>query len=154
MKVNRSFLFVVLMLLVSLLLMAFAPMSVNAMQEPTPPDPLNVMLEISVAFASLIGIAALVTILVQIGKLIGFVQDATANKWAAGLNLLFFIALVLLGIFRPDLTLDFLDGYAGRIAQVLVYLLGFVIQITRSKPIYDAMKAARVPLLSKSYSNA
>ena len=149
MKVNR--LFVSLMLLVSLLLMAFAPMAVHA-QEPTPPDPLGVILTISVAFAALVGVAALVAVLVQIGKLIGIVKDATANKWAAGLNLFCFIALVLLGVFRPDLTLDFLDGYAGRIAQALVYVLGFVIQITGSQPVYARLKVAKVPLLSKSNS--
>jgi hypothetical protein len=152
MKAKRLFLFVTLMTIISLPLMAFAPMAINAVQEPSPPDPLGVILVISIAFASLVGVAALVAVVVQIGKLIGVVKDSTANQWAAGLNLLCFIALVLLGVFRPDLTLEFLDGYAGRIAQALIYVLGFVIQITGSQPIYARLKAVRFPLLSKSYS--
>lgn len=157
MKSKSTFLFVFVLSIMMIPMLAFAPFGLVQSSPPTAPlvtvpDPLGVILAIAIAFGSLIGTAALVTVLVQIGKLVGFISDGTSSIWAAWLNLGCFIVLVLLGIFRPDLTLDFLDGYAGRIAQVLIYILGFIVQIMGSKPIYVGLKSAGVPLLGFTLS--
>jgi hypothetical protein len=90
--------------------------------------------------------------LVNLLKLIRVVKDGAADKLAAALNLLCFIALVAFGVFRPDLTMSILDGYAGQIAMVVLFVLGFITQITGSKPAHDALSDAGVPLIGTSYS--
>jgi len=113
---------------------------------------LNIVVTIVLGFASLIGISKLVAALVNILKLVGLVRDGAANKWAAGLNLVAFIALVAFGVFRPDLAMSILDGYAGQIAMVILFVLGFVVQITGSKSAHDDLKAAGVPLIGISHN--
>ncbi|GEM_PF-6287915 len=112
---------------------------------------LNAVLVIVIGFASLVGVSKLVAAIVSLLKFIpGLVADGMADRWAAGLNLFFFIGLVAFGVFRPDITLDVLDGYAGKIAEICIFVLGFLVQIAGSKPAYDAFKAARLPLLGHS----
>lgn len=149
MRVKRSFLFV-LLLVASLALTAFLPQSVAPQDEPT--DILSVILKIALGFASLVGVSQLVAVLVQFGKLVGLVKDDTAHKWAAGLNLMAFGGLVYFGVFQPQIATSVLDGYAAQVAEIALFVMGFVVQITTSKPAYAALKAARVPLLNYSYS--
>ncbi len=94
----------------------------------------------------------MVAAIVSLCKVIGVVQDGTSAKWAAGLNLAAFVGLVLFGVFQPDLTTVFLDGLAGQIAQVLVFILGFIVTIVGSKPVYEGLKAANIPLIGRSFS--
>lgn len=115
-------------------------------------DLLNVMVTIILGFAVLVGVSKLIAALVNILKLLHIVKDDTAGKWAAGLNLVAFIALVAFGVFRPDLAMSILDGYAGQIAMIILFVLGFITQITGSKLAHDQLKAAGVPLIGKSYS--
>jgi hypothetical protein len=145
-------LFLFVFVLAALPLMAFAPMPSNVRPVDGSPDVLHVILTISFGFVSLGGASALVAALVSLGKAIGIVADSTSARWAAGLNLLMFTVLVLFGVFRPEIALDVLDGYAGQIAQALLFILGFIVQMIGSKPVYDWLRAAKIPLLGKSYS--
>jgi len=141
-----------IMLVISFL---FAPISVHALgsaQITLPPDVLGVIVKIALGFASLVGVSNLVAVLVQLLKIIHVAQDSTASQWAAGLNLMAFIALVYFGVFQPQISFDILNGYAAQITTIILFMLGFVVQITQSKPAYDALKASQVPLLSYSYS--
>jgi len=142
MKTNR--LFLILMILLSLLLMAFAPQP----QEPSG-TVLDSILKIVVAFGTLAGVSALVTALVSIFRWAGVIKtEETAGKWTAGLNLVAFIALVALGIFRPDLALGFLDGLAVQAATIALFVLGFLTQMTVPAPVNRLFYRARVPVLN------
>ena len=146
---------ILLMSTILILLMACSPLpGLIAVPEgiPLPADVFNVAVMIMLGFASLIGVSKLVTVLVNLLKLTGLVKDGTSDRWAAGFNLLAFIALVLLGVFRPDLTMKVLDGYAGQIAAILLFILGFVSQMIGSKTGHDALSAANIPLIGKSFS--
>jgi len=112
---------------------------------------LAVLMQLITMFASLAGVAALVAVLVQLGKFIGLIKDDTAHKWAAGLNLVAFIVFAVFGIFNPNIVYEVLDGYAAQIAAVALFVLGFLTQMTTSKPFYTYFKNARVPYLG--YSN-
>jgi hypothetical protein len=151
-KVNRLFL-IGLLIILPMILLACAPVQPVSAQV-IPPDLLDTILKIAIGFASLVGVSQLNTVLVQIGKLIGLVKDTTAAAWAAGLNIAFFGVLVYFGVFQPWVMVNVLDGYAAQLAEIALFVLGFVIQITGSKRAYDAIKASRVPLLSKSFSRA
>ena len=114
---------------------------------------LDIILKIIAGFATLAGVSSLVAVLVQIGKLVGLVKDDTAGKWAAGLNLFAFAVLCYFGIFQPQIALEVLDGYAAQIAVAALFVLGFVTQMTVSKPTYTAFKAAGVPPLTPKGAN-
>lgn len=133
---------IILLLFLSLFLMAARPL-----QEPTQGTVLDSILKIITAFATLAGVAALVTALVAIGTWAGVVHPDTAHKWIAGLNLLAFGALVYFGIFRPDLDLSFLDGIAAKAAAIALFVLGFLTQMTVPAPVNHLFARARVPVL-------
>src|SRR5512139_2555158 len=82
---------------------------------------LEIILKISAGFASLAGVSALVAVIVQVLKLVGVARDDTAGKWAAGFNLVAFLALVSFGIFQPQITMEVLDGYAAQIAVIALF---------------------------------
>lgn len=147
--------FVLVLAIVLIAMLAFMPVAVQAQalsDVPIPVDVISVVVSIVLGFASLIGVSALIAVLVNLLKVIKIVKDGTSAQWAAGLNLLAFIALVAFGVFRPDLTMEILNGYAGQIATVLLFVLGFITQMTGSKPVYDQLKAAKAPLIYKSFS--
>jgi hypothetical protein len=153
MKTFHKFFLVLAILAVTML--AFMPAIVHAASPAAvllPADVLNVVVTIMLGFASLVGVSKLIAALVNVLKVCQLVKDNTADKWAAGLNLAAFIALVAFGVFRPDLATNILNGYAGQIAMVILFVLGFIMQITGSKPAHDALSAASVPLIGKSYS--
>lgn len=151
----KRFTFLFVSLIVLVLALAFTPVVIRAaplMEEPLPTNMLNVVVAIVLGFASLMGVSRLIAVLVNLFKAIHVVKDGTADKWAAAMNLLAFIALVALGVFRPGLTMEILDGYAGQIAMVLMLVLGFVAQMTGSKSAHDQLKAAGIPLIGMSYN--
>lgn len=151
-KVKRLFLFVALMTIVALALSACSPVQAVSPSTEIPGEALDVILALALGFASLVGVSKLVAVLVQFGKLIGWVKDNTSGKWAASLNLLAFGALVYFGVFQPQLALSALDGYAAQCAEILLFLLGLFVQVTGSKPAYDALKSSNVPLLNYSHT--
>lgn len=138
------------------LLMACSPMTAPAalavVNVPLPAETFNIVVMIMLGFASLIGVSKLIAAVINLLKTIGVVKDGTSAKWAAALNLLAFIVLVLLGVFKPALTMELLDGYAGQIAAILLFVLGFISQIVGSQSAHVALSNARVPLIGKSFS--
>lgn len=142
MKVNLR-LFTIFLLLSSFWLMALAPL----VQEPTEGTILDSILKIIFSFATLAGISALVAALVAIGVWAKIITPDTSAKWTAGLNLLTFVVLVYFGIFRPDLSLAFLDGIAAQVATIALFVLGFLTQMTVPAPVNRAFSRARVPVL-------
>jgi hypothetical protein len=151
---NRSVLLYVIMLIVCVMTFALVPTSVHAQDGQLPIDRiLNAILVIVIGFAALVGVSKLTAAIVSLLKFIpGLIQVGTADKWAAGLNLIFFVGLVAFRVFQPDISLEVLDGYAGQIATIAVFVLGFIVQMTGSKPTYDQLKEAGVPLIGKSNS--
>jgi len=90
-------------------------------------------MEIVTEFTALIGVAALIALLINAGKVVGLVKDGTAQTWSAALNLIGMIALLLLKVFKPDLNLIAIDTTAGQIAAAGVVILGLISQLGISK---------------------
>lgn len=102
-------------------------------------------------FAALGGVAALVSIVVDIAKRLGL-PDGSAPNLAFGLNALLFIVLALLGLFTKVSPAQFND-FAAALATLLTLLLGFVGQVILTPKIHAALKQYNVPLLVKSHSS-
>lgn len=115
-------------------------------------DWLDVILKLAMGFGSLVGVAALIAALINILKVVGVVKDGTAGQWSAILNLVAFFALVYFAVFQPQIAMEVLDGYAGKIAMVLIFVLGYVIQIFTSPAVHTQLKEMEIPVLGKSRS--
>lgn len=152
---QKSVLIAILVMVMLALFVAPATVSAAGIETvPIPANILNVVAAIALGFASLLGVSALIAALVNLLKVIKVVKDGTSAQWAAALNLAAFIALVAFGVFRADLAMDILDGYAGQIAMIILFILGFITQMTGSKPAHDQLAAASVPLIGKSFSDS
>ncbi len=106
--------------------------------------------EIVVEVLALAGFAALIALLVNVGKLIGFIKDGDAVKWSGGLNLLGILALFVTRLFLPTFDVSGIDQTLLTIATVGSYILGYVLELGISKLTHIAVKG--LPVIGKSYS--
>jgi hypothetical protein len=101
-------------------------------------------------YASLIGFGALVSFLVGLFKIFGWVKDGTADKWVAGLNLVGLVAVFVLGTFFPQIDLKALDANIASLVGVLSIILAYVTTLLGSKLTYFATRG--LPVIGKSFS--
>ena len=101
---------------------------------------------------SLVGIAALIAVVINLLKQAGVVKDGQAQTWSAGLNLVVLILLFLFNIFKPDIDIGEVDKQAAALAEVAVVVIGYVAQLLAAKATHAAVK--HVPLIGTSYSGA
>ena len=108
--------------------------------------------QILVEFGALVGFAALVSLLINVLKVFGVVQDGTADKWVAGFNLAGVLALLVVKQFFPELQnqVPAMDNMLGEIAVIGSYILSYVVMILGSKITYSAVKG--LPVIGRSNS--
>jgi hypothetical protein len=106
--------------------------------------------DIVIEFASLIGFAALVTIIVNILKYFKVVRDYDAPTWVAGFNALGLIGLIVYRFFFPDAIITGLDASLATVASVLTYILAFIVQLGISKVAHLAARGT--PVIGTSYT--
>lgn len=134
----------ILSLLFVFILSGFAPLP----QDGEPGSIIDNILRIAASFASLAGVSAGVGVLVAFARAFGLVRtDEAAGKITAGLNLLAFGVLVYFGVFRPDLSLEWLDSTAAKIASIGLFILGLVVQMITPAPVLRGFYQSRVPVL-------
>jgi len=110
------------------------------------------MLEQLIAqFVSLAGVAALVAAIVNVAKTFGL-PDGHAQNVSAVLSLVAFVALVLTKIFAPSVDFALLDEQAADFAVLVLYLLGFFVQMGLPAQFHAFLSRARVPFIGKSYT--
>jgi hypothetical protein len=142
----------VLLLVGLILLVAVVPVTASGGQAPQiPPDLWSWVVNlVLVQWPSLVGVAVLITILINLGKTVGWVQDGAAPQWSAGLNLLGMVVLIVFKIYKPTLTVEAIDTQAGLIGSVLLVISGYALQIITSYLTHKSI--AGVPGVGKSYS--
>jgi hypothetical protein len=113
---------------------------------------LDMLVGLTVQFVSLLGVAALVAVIVNILKVFGVIKEGASAYWASGLGLVMFITVAVLGIFKPDLTPAFLNEAALKIATILTFILGFITQIAAAPLFHKALSSGSIPLLGKKLS--
>lgn len=102
-------------------------------------------------FGGLLGVAALVTVLINIGKIFKVVKDGTADKWNQGAQLLIALILFIWGLVSPD-TLDLgkVDAFAQEVADLGILIVPIIpILIKWGTAVYGWIKG--LPILG--YSN-
>lgn len=111
---------------------------------------LESIVSLAVGFASLAGVAGLITALVNLLKHFGIVADGSAEKWYAGLSLAAFAGIVLVGVFRPDVSLSELDGIAAQITILVLFVGGLLAQLGLGKAWHAFLRGT--PVIGKSFS--
>jgi hypothetical protein len=104
-----------------------------------------------VQFGTLVGVAALVAALVNVAKVFGL-PDGYAPNLSAGLSLIAFIALVALKVFQPGTDVVMLDSKAADIAGLVLYVLGFVMQMGLPAQFHKLLSGGGVPVIGTSQS--
>ena len=103
-------------------------------------------------FGQLVGVAAAIAALVNVFKAFGLVKDGDAGKWVAALNLVALAVLVALKLFAPGVALEQIDAQAAMLAQVLLIILGYVVQLLGSTTAHDLFSRMRLPFVGKSFT--
>lgn len=104
----------------------------------------NILIEVG----ALLGFAALVSLIVNVLKFAGVVQDGTADKWVAGFNLAGVLALLIIRLIKPDFDPIPIDSAMGQIAVVGSYILSYLVMLFGSKLTYSLVKG--LPVIGKS----
>jgi hypothetical protein len=96
--------------------------------------------EILQIFTGLAGLGALISMLVNVGKAIGWVKDGMGDMVFKVLNLVGFIAVAVVYIFVGEFEWSGLDS----VLQLLATVLGFVIQSLVGTETYKALRGTPV----------
>jgi hypothetical protein len=95
-------------------------------------------------------VGAVIAALVNILKTFKVVTDATAGRWFAGLNLVAIAGLVYLKLFQPDIAIEYVDAQAAVLAQILVFVLGYIVQLGSGLGAHSIFADLRLPYIGKS----
>lgn len=141
--------------LITIALMAFLVFPVFAQSnspQTSPPNVLEVILSVFVMFGQLVGVGALIAALVNILKAVKVVADGTAGKWFAGFNLVAIGVLIYFKLFQPQIAIEYLDSQAAVLAQILLLILGYVVELGSGLFAHGLFANLRIPFIGKSYS--
>lgn len=100
--------------------------------------------------ASLVGFSALITLLINAAKWIGWIPDGVAPKVSAGANLILTLAVYFLKIFRPDFAIEGLDPVVAEAAAVGNMIFNYILQLGFGKLTHDTVKG--LPVIGKSFT--
>ncbi len=103
------------------------------------------------AFGALGGVGALIAVVVNILKTVGWVKDGQAPTVSTGLNLVGLILLFAVGVLKPDADVTGADRLAGDLAFVLTTVFGFVWQLVSARLTHQ-MALAGIAVIGKSYT--
>ncbi len=101
-------------------------------------------------WASLVGFAALISVVVNVLKTKGIIKDGQATAWVAGINLVGLVVMFIVQMVAPDVNIVFLDEQAGQIANLLLVVFSYITQLFGSKLTHELIKG--VPIIGKSFS--
>lgn len=91
--------------------------------------------------STLVGVALLITLVINVGKWVGVVDDGTAGKWSAVLNLLALGGIGGALYFNPAFDFAAVDAQLGEFARVAGLVFVYVTQIVTSKQLHTFMSS-------------
>lgn len=97
-------------------------------------------------FTSLVGLGALISMLVNLGKWLGWVKDGMGEKVFKVLNLIGFVAVAIVYIFVGDMEWGGIDS----ILQLLATVIGFVLQGLAGEITHYALRGT--PVIGYSFT--
>lgn len=105
--------------------------------------------DLTTLLMSLAGVIALITFLVNLGKMIGLVKDGTGETWSKALHLIALVGLFVLGEFFPDVDIWKIDEFAAQLASIGIAILALIpASFWGSEKIYALVRG--LPLIGHS----
>lgn len=80
-------------------------------------------------FGILLGLPFVISFIIDVLKQLHVVDDGTAAKWSAGLNLFAIAGLAIALKFYPDFDYASLDAYIYQIGQAVAVIVMFILQL-------------------------
>jgi len=100
---------------------------------------------------SLAGVFALIALLINILKWAGAVNDGTAGKWSAAINLVVLIAVAVIFKLYPSFDFAGVDAQIAEFARVAAILFAYIVQIVGTKQVHKAMtRGLNIPAWSNT----
>jgi hypothetical protein len=96
--------------------------------------------------AGLGGLGAFISMVVNILKMVGVVEDGTSEQWVKGFNLVAFVGVSVVMLFNVPVDWGIVDN----VMMFLITLGGFVIQLFGSKITYAVTRG--LPLIGFSFN--
>jgi hypothetical protein len=93
-----------------------------------------------IQFGGLLGFAALVSMVIDAFKRLGWVVEGTSQNWSLGMNLGGFILFVILRLWKPEFDYIALDSMLAVVAGIGVSIIAFIAQLFTSKITHIALK--------------
>lgn len=110
------------------------------------------MTEPILTIATLAGIQAFITMLVNLGKFLGIVKDGDAAKFNTALQTIVLAVLLIIGFFIP-IDVPLVDVYAKQLADLGMSLMAIVPILMSLTPLFhDKALSGRLPILGFSHS--
>lgn len=103
-----------------------------------------------VTLLGLAGVGAFLSLLVNVGKKIGWVKDGQAAKVSAGLNLLALAGLYLFRVIKPDADWQGIDAQLGAFVAAVTPFIGYILQLFSAQQTHAVVTG--LPVIGKSYS--
>jgi len=86
-----------------------------------------------VVVASLVGVPALWSLLIEVLKYAGVVNDGTAGKWSAALNLITLLVVAAVTQFYPQVDVSRVDQQIVEVVKFCALIFGYMAQILTAK---------------------
>ena len=103
--------------------------------------------DILLLLAGLTGLGTLISVIVNLLKIIGIVKDGTSETWFQILNLVAFVGVAI--VYFAKLEVDW--GQVDQWLILLTALIGYVLQILGGKITYNTI-GGKLPVLGYSFS--
>jgi hypothetical protein len=101
---------------------------------------MNLALVLSL-LASLVGLPALISVVIDALKQYGVISDGNASQWSAGFNLFSLVAVLIVVNFFPTANVATIDGKLLEVAKLAGLILSYVAQIFVSKGVHVALSS-------------
>ncbi len=102
--------------------------------------------EILAIIAGLTALGAVISMLVNVLKMVGVVKDGQAELWVQGANLLVFVAVAVVYFLKTPVDWSHVNG----ILELIGVVLGYLVQLLGSKITYPLVK--HTPVIGYSHS--
>ena len=89
-------------------------------------------------FGLLLGMPFLISLIIDVLKQLKIVDDGTAAKWSAGLNLLAIAGLAIAMKFYPDFDYVSIDAYIYQLGQAIAVIVMFILQVVSTAKAHRA----------------
>ena len=94
--------------------------------------------QLAAVAVTLVGLQLMQAFLIDLLKYVGVVDDGTAGKWSAAMNLLTLIAVAVYLKFFPTFDVQAADGQLYEFAKLCIYVFAYVTQIVGTKNVHAA----------------